>query len=197
VAIAAEGTVVDREPQPVPARPGSQEPKGWLATITVGIVTIGIVGLGFLVSRASLGLPVLPVDIGRGVRIYPPVEWQFVGPLRDGTGGKFANGQGAVIVEVDSQRDEQAVATGVRDSLVSGGASATEVESAPDAHGPNRAATFAFNGTFSGVQTVVEGEVFVVAGTNDSVVFIAIAGPGRYNAIEDAAAAMIRSATIP
>jgi hypothetical protein len=186
-----------QQPQPVPPRARVQEPKGWLATIAVGIAAIGIVGSGFLVSRASLGLPVLPVDIGEGVRIYPPVEWRFLGPPRDGTGGEFANGQGDLVVDLDSRTDEQAVAAGVRDSIVKRGASATEVESAPDTHGPNRAARFTFNGTFPGVHTVVEGQAFVVAGTNDSVVFIALSGPGDYSAIEAAVAGMISSATIP
>jgi hypothetical protein len=191
------GALAGREPQPVPARARPQEPKGWLATIAVGIVTIGIVGLGFVASRASLGLPVLPVDVGAGVRIYPPLEWRFLGPSRDGTGGEFSNGQGDLVVALDSRVDEQAVAARVRDVIVGRGASATEVESAPEAHSPNRAARFAFNGPFPGVQTVVEGEVVVVAGTNDSVIFVALSGPGDYSAIEVPVAGMISSLTIP
>ena len=190
-------TVAAQPPLPVPARDRAREPKGWLATIAVALATIGVVSVGWLVSRAVMGLPIQPVNVSEGVRIYPPVEWRYEGPLDNGTGGEFSNGQGELIVDLDGRADEQAVAAAVRGFVVRNGAAASEVEPAAGAHGTNRVARFAFNGPLPDVRTVVEGEVFVVAGTNQSVVFIAFAGPGNYRAVSVDVVGMVGSATIP
>ena len=55
------------------ARPA--QPKGWLATLGVLAVMLGIVGVGFVAAAALSSVPDKPITVADGVQVVIPAQW--------------------------------------------------------------------------------------------------------------------------
>src|SRR5207244_10728460 len=74
----------------------TRQPKGWLATIVVGLVMVGIVGGGFVAQESVAVAPPLPVTLDRGVVVTPDADWEFAGRSEDGQTVLLTQGSGSL-----------------------------------------------------------------------------------------------------
>jgi hypothetical protein len=178
--------------QPVSAR----QPKGWLATLAVLVIMLGILIGGFVAQEAVANEPPKPVSIG-GVVLTPPTGWDFAGRSEDESTILLTNGSGSLAISVVPGTDVvQALAAKRAEWLSTGTVTATEPE--PVTINYSRAGRrFSYSGTFEDVPTPVEGAVTGIAGNGVVVLFDGWAGIGGYKLVSDEIDNMIAAATIP
>lgn len=159
---------------------------------------VGIVGAGFVAQDAVADVPNQPVNVGRGVSLVPPPDWEFVGRADDQDTILLSRGNGSLAISVREGTDERAALTTVRDAwTASGTVSAGEIRAATDVHGSLPAARFTYSGTFEELASAVEGEVTGVRGTSVVVVFDGWADVGEFAGVADDINAIIAGTTIP
>lgn len=182
------------------ARPA--QPKGWLATLGVLAIMLGIVGVGFVAASSLSSVPDKPVAVANGVQVVIPPEWEYVGRSDDGKTIELTRGNATVDVTVVEDSDETTALNDVRADwaqipTVSMGEVAPVAGLRTDG---KPAARFAYSGTFpgEGLPGPVEGEVTAIRGSNNvAVVFDAWAGLGGFVNASDAITRIIRETTIP
>ena len=94
------------------ARPA--QPKGWLATLGVLAVMLGIVGAGFVAAAALSSVPDKPITVADGVQVVIPAQWEFVGRSDDGKTIELTRGNATVDVTVVEDSDETTALEHVR-----------------------------------------------------------------------------------
>jgi hypothetical protein len=182
------------------ARPA--QPKGWLATLGVLALMLGIVGAGFFAAAALSSVPDKPITVANGVQVIIPPQWEYVGRSNDGKTIELTRGNATVDITVIEDSDETTALEHVRADwakipTVSMGDIAPVADLRTDG---KPAARFAYSGTFpgEGLPGAVEGEVTAVRGSNSvAVAFDAWASQGGFANAGAAIAAIIREATIP
>jgi hypothetical protein len=182
------------------ARPA--QPKGWLATLGVLLIMLGIVGVGFFAAATLSSVPDKPITVANGVQVVIPPEWEYVGRSDDGKTIELTRGNATVDVTVVEDADETTALEHVRaDWAQIPTVSMGEVAPVADLRTDGKpAARFAYSGTFPGLGLpgAVEGEVTAVRGSNrTAVVFDAWAGEGEFTIASDAITKIIRETTIP
>src|SRR5262245_13361644 len=95
------------------ARPAA--PKGWLATLGVLLVMVGIVGGGFVAAVALSSVPDKPVALTNGVTVVIPPDWEYAGRSDDGKAIQLTRGNATVNVSVEEDSDERTALQHVRD----------------------------------------------------------------------------------
>lgn len=179
------------------ARPAA--PKGWLATLVILLLMVGIVVGGFVGAASVADLPDRPISMANGVTIVVPPDWEYGGRADDGT-ILLSHGNGNVAVSVALSIDERAALDQLRNEwLALGTVAAGDIEPVADVRAGQPAARFAYSGTFlgAGLAGAVEGEVTGVRGNGGSVVFDAWASEGQFVNVRDDVAKIIGEATIP
>ena len=181
-----------------PASRSVPQPKGWVATIAVLVIMVGIVGAGFFAQSAVADIPNQPVEISRGVILTQPPEWEFQGRADDQDTILLSRGNGSLAISVVEGTDERSALATLRDEwTASATVSAGDIRDATGVHGEQPAASFTYSGTFEGMASAVEGEVTAVRGTSVVVVFDGWADIGDYAGVADDIAAIIAGTTIP
>lgn len=173
----------------------AQPPKGWIATLVVALLMIGIVGGGFVAENAVANEPRHQVDV-QGVVITPMAEWEFAGRSDDGNTILLTNGSGSLAIEVVPGTDVVAALNSKRDEWESTG-TVTTADPEPVTVGSRSGYRLDYTGTFEDVSTAVEGTVTGIAGNGRVVLFDGWAGEGQYPTVSDDIDAMIGSAVIP
>jgi hypothetical protein len=178
--------------QPVSAR----QPKGWLATLAVLVIMLGILIGGFVAQNAVANEPPKPVSVG-DVVLTPPAGWDFAGRSEDESTILLTNGSGSLAISVVPGTDVVQTLDAKRNEwLRTGTVTATEAE--PVTIGYSRAGRrFEYSGTFEDVPTPVEGQVTAIAGNGVVVLFDGWAGIGGYRVVSDEIDGMIADAVIP
>lgn len=174
-------------------------PKGWLATLLILLLMVGIVVGGFVAAESVADLPDQPISLGNGVTIVVPPDWEYGGRADDGT-ILLSHGNGNVAIRATAGMDERAALEQLRNEwLALGTVAAGDIEPVPDVRAGQPAARFAYSGTFlgAGLAGAVEGEVTGVRGSGSAVVFDAWAGEGQFVNVRDDIAKIINEATIP
>jgi hypothetical protein len=182
------------------AAPTTRQPKGWIATLVVGVLMTGILVVGFVGADAIPAQPPRAVAINRAATIMPADGWDFAGRSDDGGTILLTNGSGSLAVDASIQfaielcrgcdplnrkRSEwletgTVVVSPIRDVVIG-----------------NRAAQrFDYSGTFSDVPTPVEGTVTYMRGDTAYAVFDGWAGLGDYSVVSDDVDQMISTAII-
>ena len=182
------------------ARPA--QPKGWLATLGVLVIMLGIVGVGFFAAAALSSAPDKPITVASGVQVVIPPEWEYVGRSGDGKTIEMTRGNATVDVTVVEDSDTTTALNHLRDdwaklTTVSMGDITPVADLRADGKPANR---FAYSGTFpgQGLPGAVEGEVTAVQGSNSvAAVFDAWAGQGEFANASDAVNKIIRETSIP
>ena len=178
-------------------------PKGWLATLGVLLVMVGIVGGGFVAAVALSSVPDKPVSVADGVSVVIPPDWEYVGRGDDGKTIEMTRGNATVDVSVVEDSDETTALKHLREDWAKRfpNVSMGEVAAVADLRTDGKpAARFAYSGTLpgEGLPGAVEGEVTAVRGSNRvAVVFDAWAGQGEFATASDGIAKIIRETTIP
>jgi hypothetical protein len=174
----------------------TRQPKGWLATLVVALVMVGIVGGGFVAQESVADAPPLPVTLDRGVVVTPGADWEFAGRSEDGQTVLLTQGSGSLALTVMDGTDIQTALESQRaEWLASGTITATDPE--PVTVGGHAGRRFEYSGTFDDLPTPVDGTVTAIAGSNYVVLFDGWAGAGDYSAVSDDIDSMIGSAVIP
>jgi len=182
------------------ARPA--QPKGWLATLGVLAIMLGIVVVGFLAAAELSSVPDKPITVADGVQVVIPPEWAYVGRSDDGKTIELTRGNATIDVTVVEDANETTALEHVRaDWAQIPTVSMGEVAPVAGVRADGKpAARFAYSGTFPGLGLpgAVDGEVTGVRGSNSvAVVFDAWAGQGDFANASDAIAGIIRETTIP
>ena len=179
------------------ARPA--QPKGWLATLSIILVMVGIVGAGAVAAASLSSLPDKPITIADGVTIVVPADWSYGGRTDDGKTILLTRGNASVAISVEDDSDETVALRHLRDQWASQPTiSVGEVVPVTDARTDGKpAARFAYSGKFPELPTTVEGEVTAVRGNSIAVVFDAWSGEGEFVNARDDVARIIRDTTIP
>jgi len=179
----------------------ANQPKGWLATLVILLIMVGIPVGGVLAANAVAGLPDQPVDAGHGVIVAIPANWEYAGRFGDDRIVLITRGSASVAVSVKESTDEVAQLTALRNEwLASGTVSAGDVVAVADARTDGRPASrFPYTGTFGedGPSSPVEGEATGVRGNGIVVIFDAWAGEGEFVRVAQEVAQIIRETTIP
>ncbi|MEP7378515.1 MAG: hypothetical protein ABI725_03035 [Chloroflexota bacterium] len=174
------------------------QPRGWQATLAVLVIMVGIVGAGFVAQNAVADVPNQPVNVGHGVSLVPPPDWEFVGRADDRDTIILSRGSGSLAINVSEGTDELAALMALHDEwTATGTVSAGEVRAATDLHGSLPAARFTYSGTFEELASSVEGEVAGVRGTSVIVLFDGWADVGEFAGVADDINAIIAGTTIP
>ena len=182
------------------ARPA--QPRGWLATLSVLAIMLGIVGAGFFAAGALSSVPDKPITVANGVQVVIPAEWEYVGRSDDGKTIELTRGNATVDITVVDDSDETTALQHLRaDWAKIPTVSMGEIARVADLRTDGKpAARFAYSGTFPGLGLpgAVEGQVTAVRGSNSvAVVFDAWTGLGEFANAGDEMAEIIRLATIP
>jgi hypothetical protein len=183
------------------ARPAA--PKGWLATLGVLVVMLGMVGAGLVAAVGLSSVPDKPVTVVDGVNVVVPPDWSYVGRGDEGKTIELTRGNATVDVSVVEDSDETAALKHVRADWAKRFPSVSmgEIAAVADLRTDSKpAARFAYSGTLpgEGLPGAVEGEVTAVRGSNSvAVVFDAWADQGAFATASDAIARIIRETTIP
>lgn len=175
------------------------QPKGWLATLVILLIMLGIVVGGFFAAAAVASIPDKPIEVARGVIVTVPSEWEYQGRFDEGA-ILLSRGRGNVAIMVKDATDERAELAKLRDEWVAlGTVTAGEISEVADLRAGQPAARFAYSGTFpdEGIASPVEGEVTVVRGTASVVLFDAWAGFGEFVEVSPEVTSIIRETTIP
>lgn len=174
-------------------------PKGWLATLAVLVVLLGIVVGGCYASNALANLPPKPINVSHGVSLTAPWDWEYSGKSEDGNTILLSRGNGSLAVGVDDNPDPRAALEKARaDFTADGRVTASEIRTVSGARPDGQdVLRFAYSGTFPDIAVPVEGEVTAVAGDGFVVLFDGWAGVGDYVTVRDEVATMISGATIP
>lgn len=176
----------------------ASQPRGCLATLAVLVIMVGIVGAGFVAANAVADIPNQPVQVGDGVSLIPPPEWEFQGRAEDQDTILLSRGNGSLAISVTQGTDHLAALTALRDEwTATGTVSAGDIRDATGVHGSNPAARFVYSGTFEELASAVEGEVTAVAATSVVVVFDGWADVGEFASVADDIHAIIAGTTIP
>jgi len=177
-------------------------PKGWIPTLVVGLLMVGIVGSGFLAENAVADVPPVPVGL-RGTEVTPSVGWDFAGRSDDQSTFLLTNGTGSLSVEVQMAGGPVLLcATCQRDPLDRTRdewlATGTVTASQPEAFsiGGHTGRRFTYSGTFEDVPTPVEGTVTYIAGISHYALFDGWAGEGQYSLVSDDIDGMVGSSVI-
>jgi len=162
------------------------------------MIMIGIVVGGFVAQDAVADVPNRPVDVGHGVSLVPPPDWEFVGRANDQDTILLSRGNGNLAITVTEGTDERAALTALRDEwTASGTVSAGEIRDAKGVHGTPPAARFTYSGSFEELASAVEGEVTAVRGISVVVVFDGWSDVGEFAGVADDIGAIIAGTTIP
>jgi len=173
------------------------QPRGCLATLAVLAIMLGIVGGSFVAQEAVADVPNQPVNVGQGVSLVPPPDWEFVGRADDQDTILLSRGNGSLAVSVMQGTDERAALTTLLDEWAASGTVSTgEIRDAAGAHGALPAARFTYSGTFQELASAVEGEVTGVRGTSVVVLFDGWADVGEFAGVADDINAIIAGTTI-
>jgi hypothetical protein len=181
------------------ARPAP--PKGWLATLVVLLVMVGLVALGFAAAIAVAKLPDKPITVEDGVVVTIPSLWEFAGRSDDGSAIQLTRGSGNVVIAVDQGTDVAATLKTLHDQAAAGGSVAVgDIVAVTDVrNGAPGTLRFAYSGTVPGsdVGGPVEGEVTGIPGAAVTVVFDAWAAKGNFVAVRGDVLSIIDETTIP
>lgn len=176
----------------------TSQPRGCLATLAVLVVMVGIVGAGFGAANAVADIPNQPVQVGEGVSLIPPPEWEFRGRAENEDTILLSRGNGSLAITVTEGTDHLAALSALRDEWTASGTVSTgDIRDASGVHGSNPAVRFVYSGTFDELVSAVEGEVTAVAGTSIVVVFDGWADVGEFAGVADDIHAIIAGTTIP
>lgn len=174
------------------------EQRGWLATLSVLVIMVGIVGAGFAAESAVADVPPRPIEVSDGVIVTPLPDWEFGGRSEDEKTVLLSKGSGSLGLSVDSATDVVSALNAVRDEwLATGTVTAAPISEVPDARPGTTGFGFGYSGTFPDLSTPVEGEVTGYAGTSVTALFDGWAEIGGYRSVSDEVAEMIRAAVIP
>jgi hypothetical protein len=183
---------------PPPVMAARSQPKGWLATLAVALIMIGVAAGGCYAAAAVADLPNQPIEIANGVTIIAPEDWQFADRPVPNT-VLLSRGTASMAITVEQGTDERAALAWLRDEWVAMGTiTPGAIEVVTDVRPDQPAARFGYSGTFPEISGgAVEGEDTAVRGSSVVVVFDAWAGTGDFVSARDEVAAIIRQATIP
>jgi len=181
------------------ARPAP--PKGWLATIAVLLVMVGLIALGFVAALAVANVPDKPITVKDGVVVTIPSLWEFAGRSDDGSAIQLTRGSGNVVIAVYQGTDVAGTLKTLHDQAAAGGSVAVgDIVQATDVrNGAPGTLRFAYSGTVQGsdVGGPVEGEVTGVPGTAVTVAFDGWATKGDFVAVRGDVLSIINGTTIP
>jgi len=154
--------------------------------------------VGFIATDALANEPPKPLNVGHGVSLTVPWEWEFGGRSSDGNTILLSQGNASLAVSVVEGGDVNTVVADKRAEWTEGGVSASEIKPVAGLR-PDTQATlqFAYNGVFPDLASAVEGEYTGVQGTGIVVTFDGWAGQGDYILVRDEINQMIRTAVIP
>jgi hypothetical protein len=174
-------------------------PRGWLATLIVLVVMLGIVVGGCVASNALANEPPKPINVSHGVSLTAPWDWEYSGKSEDGNTILLSRGNGSLAVSVDDDPNPRDALEKVRTEFTADGkVTASEIRTVSGARPDGQdVLRFAYSGTFPDIAVPVEGEVTAVTGDGYVVLFDGWAGLGDYVTVRDEIATMISGATIP
>jgi len=176
----------------------ASQPRGWLATLAVLVIMVGIVGVGIVAANTFADVPNQPIQLGEGVSLVPPPGWEFQGRADDADTILLSRGNGSLAITVTQGSDHLAALSAIRGEWTAAGTvSAGDTRDATGVHGANPAARFAYSGTFPELASAVEGEVTAVAGTSIVVLFDGWADVGEFAGAAGDIHAIMAVTTIP
>ncbi len=176
-------------------------PRGCLATVIIGVLMFGILGMGIVTADALSARPPVPITVGQGVSISPSLAWQFASRFESPTGEEdgvaLTRGSATMLVYTSDQPAEDELADVTAELLGEGLVSVGEAE--PGAlHPDHDAFRFGFSGAMPGMSAApVEGETVAVAGSGVTVIFVAWSEVGTYQHVRAEIEALIAQASIP
>ncbi|HVM30526.1 MAG TPA: hypothetical protein VM305_07135 [Candidatus Limnocylindrales bacterium] len=178
-----------------------REPRGCLPTFAIGLLMFAIVGAGVAASDALSERPAVPVVIGAGVSIRPPLSWSFVSRFEAPTGEEdsvlLTRGVGSLLAytsdaSVEAELDE------LRRQLSTSSLVSLGQTEAVDVHPGRNGWRFAFSGALPELAAVpVEGEVVAIVGSSVVLVSVSWSDVGSYELIRPEIDQMLAGATIP
>jgi hypothetical protein len=181
--------------------PGARESRGCLGTLAVALLMFAVLGAGLATATALRDRPPVPVTVGRGVAVQPPIEWEFAARLDPAPGVDsgivLSRGVGSLLVYVPPGDGRDALES-LRNELDASSLMSTgEIETA-DLRAEGDAYRFAYSGVMPELAGyAVEGEAIAVQGGQVAAVFLAWTAVGDYQLVRAEVEAMISRATVP
>ena len=180
--------------------PVERESRGCLPTLAIALLMVAIVGGGFFAAGALSGRPPVPVEVGDGLTIAPPIQWQFVARIDPPAGGSdgvlLTRGVGSLLVFTSPTAAAEQLGQ-LRDELAGGPLMSVGTIGPAQTGRTEAALRFAFTGAMPELSAApIEGEATAVQGAGSTAIFLAWADIGEYQLLRGEVEAMIRQAGI-
>src|SRR5829696_2191584 len=177
--------------------PAGSRPRRWRPLASV-VLCLAAVVLGGRVTASALTVPGPPVEVAPGISVRPLSGWRVVG---EGTGVLLTRGSGSLSVLPTSDADPATLAGQyARQVLRPNSQGLTLSRGLRTVRLPSGlvGVSFAYQGTFHGQgrEMPLQGEVTVVVGQRDGVVFDAWAQPQVYEYERADVQTMIQTAQV-
>jgi hypothetical protein len=160
----------------------------WVATLAVAVLVAFVTFGGYLIGEASGASLGIETDVTDRVTVRLPEDWTISEPAEDPVGFLASSAIGFVIIgEVAGRESAQALASAYfNDTLVGQAQQVVAGDVFTHAIPAGEAVSFRYLGTFEGVATPLEGEVFAIQSPSGVAVIIDGWAPeGTYTYVAD------------